>query len=104
MAGASETHRRMPDHELAERFLDCFEELIERVAAKVVERFDTATGGPMRQRLLTVKQAAEVLGRSVPAVQHIISSGGIRVVKSDRRTFIDIRDLDAWIERSKIEP
>ena len=33
--------------------------------------------------------------------QHLIASGKLPCVKADRRNFLDVRDLDAWIESSK---
>ena len=76
------------------------EELAERVAAKVVERTQGASG-PVKPRLLTAGQAAVYMGRTKEAVQHMISSGKLPTVRSDRRVFLDIRDLDAWIEENK---
>jgi excisionase family DNA binding protein len=56
---------------------------------------------PPRKRLLSVEEAGEYLGRSAWAVRHLIRSGSIPEVRLDRRVFIDIRDLDALIERNK---
>lgn len=74
--------------------------LASRVAAKVAEH--TQDGAlPLKPRLLTVEQAAVYLGRTKEAVQHMISDGKLPTVRSDRRVFIDLRDLDAWIEENK---
>jgi excisionase family DNA binding protein len=73
--------------------------LAERVADLVAERLEAAP--VRRQRLLTVEQAAEYLGRSRLAVEHMIASGRLPVVRADRRVFLDVKDLDRWIESNK---
>ena len=72
--------------------------LAERVATKIAERQESS---PVHPRLLTVEQAAVYLGRTKEAVQHLIASSKIPTVRSDRRVFLDVRDLDAWIEENK---
>ena len=51
-------------------------------------------------RLLSVKDAAEYLGRSKASLQHMISSGALPIVRFDRRVFLDIRALDTWIDQN----
>jgi excisionase family DNA binding protein len=82
--------------------LNAFSDLL---AAKVSARLagPAGAGGKMQPRLLTAEQAAEYLGRSKEAVQHMIADGKLPLVRSDRRVFLDVRDLDAWIENSKIQ-
>lgn len=72
--------------------------IAERVRAQLLE---DGTGTSIRPRLITVDQAATYLGRTKDAVQHLISSGKLPTVRSDRRVFIDVRDLDTWIEDNK---
>ena len=55
----------------------------------------------MKPRLLTVDQAAVYIGRTKEAVQHMISGGKLPTVRPDRRVFVDVLDLDAWIEDNK---
>ena len=57
--------------------------------------------GKVRPRLLTVEQAAAYIGRTKDAIQHMIASCKVPTVRSDRRVFIDIRDLDSWIDENK---
>ena len=80
--------------------LDVFSDLI---AAKLGARLAGREGGKMQKRLLCVEEAAEYLGRTKEAVQHMIAAGKLPTVKSDRRVFLDVRDLDQWIERAKIQ-
>jgi excisionase family DNA binding protein len=80
--------------------------LIERMAEKVAVRLQNGNQGApanseVRPRLLTVEQAAVYIGRTKDAIQHMIASCKLPTVRSDRRVFIDMRDLDAWIEDNK---
>ena len=73
--------------------------LAERVAVKVAERAESGT--KVKPRLLTVEQAATYLGRTKEAVQHMIFENKLPTVRTDRRVFVDIKDLDGWIEDNK---
>lgn len=75
--------------------------LAERVAAKVRAGLAHDGAATMKPRLLTVERAATYLGRSKEAVEHMIGSGKLPTVRSDRRVFLDVRDLDRWIEQNK---
>ncbi|HOE73140.1 MAG TPA: helix-turn-helix domain-containing protein [Deltaproteobacteria bacterium] len=56
---------------------------------------------PMRKRLFTIKEAAVYLGRPVWGVRTLIWNGRIPVIQDGRKYFIDINDLDDYIERQK---
>ena len=56
---------------------------------------------PLRKRLLTVKEASIYLGRSIPAIRELIWAGKLPIVRPDRRVFLDINDIDKWIEQHK---
>jgi excisionase family DNA binding protein len=77
------------------------DEVANRVAAKVSAELATAAGHVVKPRLLTLEQAAIYIGRTLAAIQHMISEGRMPTVRSDRRVFVDIRDLDQWIEQNK---
>jgi excisionase family DNA binding protein len=77
------------------------ESLADVIAAKVAQKISDSGTAPVRPRLLTVEQAATYLGRTKDAIQHMVSAGKIAVVKSDRRVFLDVRDLEVWIEANK---
>lgn len=81
--------------------------LAENLAARL-QRLPVAQTQPgasvVTPRLLTVEQAASYLGRTKASVQHMVSSGCLPVVKADRRVFLDVRDLDVWIDQNKQEP
>lgn len=59
------------------------------------------TAPNVQPALLTVKQAAVYLGRSEQAVQHLVFSKVLPVVRIGRRVHLDRRDLDSWIEKYK---
>ena len=59
------------------------------------------SGSAILPRSLTIGQAATYLGRSKNAVEHLVACGKIPRVKSDRRVFLDVRDLDSWVEDHK---
>ncbi len=79
--------------------------LLDQLAARVAEHVRAATphtpAGAIAPRLLTVEQAATYLGRSKASVQHMVSAGRLPIVRADRRVFLDVRDLDTWIEQNK---
>lgn len=70
-----------------------------RVIRHVVEELQDR---PMIQpRLLTVKQAATYLGRSQRGIEGLIAEGILNPVRNDRRAFLDVNDLDQWIQEGK---
>ena len=73
----------------------------DRVATRLVERLGNLPATSAQPRLLTVQQAASYIGRTREAVTHMVSERRIPIVQSDRRVFIDRRDLDAWIDGNK---
>ena len=74
--------------------------ILEVLAAKVTNRIQSQSH-QILPRLLTLNQAAEYLGRTHEAMQHLASSGKIPTVRTDRRVFVDRMDLDRWIEHHK---
>ena len=63
-----------------------------------MERKDTIT---IRPRLLTVKEAATYLGRSIPSIRELVWAGSLPIVRVGRRIHFDIFDLEKWIEQHK---
>ena len=72
----------------------------ERVEERILDRLEHLVP-PMQPMLLTVKDAAIYLGRTEQAIQHLIFSHELPVVRAGRRVHLDRRDLDAWIEKNK---
>lgn len=54
------------------------------------------------KRLLTVRNSADYLGRSVYGLRTLIWSGHLPIVRDGRKIFLDVRDLDSYIEKNKI--
>jgi excisionase family DNA binding protein len=56
------------------------------------------------KRLYTLKEAAQYLGPSVWSMRELIWAGKIPIVRGDgdRKIFIDIRDIDEYINRNKL--
>jgi excisionase family DNA binding protein len=75
--------------------------IAERVAAKLRDQPADTGGATMKPRLLTAEQAGAYLGRTKEGVEHMIAAGKLPVVRADRRVFLDVRDLDRWIDTNK---
>ncbi len=58
---------------------------------------------PLQKRLFTLKEAAAYLGRSEWSMRELIWAGAIPVVKPEgsRKIFIDVQDLNEFIDRNK---
>jgi len=57
---------------------------------------------PAAQRLYSVDDAAIYLGRTPWAVRELIYRGALPSIRADRRVQVDVRDLDAFIERHRV--
>ena len=58
--------------------------------------------GPIK-RLYSIPEASFYLGRTVNALRALIWAGKIPYVKDGRRILLDVRDMDAWIDRNKTQ-
>lgn len=79
------------------------EQFADLVATKLAAELQRNHSPAVTQRLLSVDQAAVYIGRTKDAVQFLLASGKLPTVRSDRRVFLDIRDLDQWIEQHKAQ-
>ena len=68
--------------------------IADAVAARIIAR-------QPRQRLFSVKDAAEYLGRSPHAIRNMISRKALPTVRQDGRVYLDREDLDRLIEMHK---
>jgi len=61
------------------------------------------TTAPLFKRLYTIKEGAGYLGRSDWGMRELIWAGEIPIVRTEggRKIFLDIQDLDAYINRHK---
>lgn len=53
------------------------------------------------KRLYNVNEAAVYLGRTCIAVREMIYKGKLPCIRDGRRVFLDVKDLDTWIDRSR---
>jgi excisionase family DNA binding protein len=81
--------------------LDLILPLLDWIADRIAGRIANLQPPVPTPRLLTVDQAAVYLGRTKDAIQHMIAEGKLPTVRSDRRVFLDLHDLDRWIESNK---
>ena len=56
---------------------------------------------PLTKRLYDLKEAAYYLGRPVFSVRTLIWNGALPCVKDGRKQYVDIYDMDAYIEKNK---
>ena len=78
-------------------------DFVEAIAARGVEevRSEIEAEGRRTRRLLTVEQSAEYLALSMKSVHEMLTNHKLAGVKFGRKTMLDIRDLDQWIEKNK---
>ena len=57
--------------------------------------------GGVMPRLYDLNTAARYLGRSTYSLRTLIWNGELPVVKSGKKMWCDIMDLNAWIDRNK---
>ncbi len=53
------------------------------------------------RRLLTLKEAADLLSLSIASLRRLISQGRIPIVRLNRRVLIDMKDLEYVVESAK---
>lgn len=53
------------------------------------------------KRLFNLKEAAQYLGRPVSGVRTLIWNGKLSYLQEGRKQYIDVRDMDSFIEKSK---
>lgn len=53
------------------------------------------------KRLLSIKEASTFLGRSDWSVREMLWAAKLPYIKDGKRIFIDIIDLETWVDRNK---
>ena len=64
----------------------------------------SAAGQPQRlaaRRLISLREAAELLGVSVTSVRRLVWAGRLPAVRLTRRVQVDLHDLDRIIQQEK---
>jgi excisionase family DNA binding protein len=78
--------------------------LAEDLARRICERIAPLlreSGGKITPRLLSIKEAAEYLGQSPGTIKNMLRDGRLHCNRSGARVLLDLRELDAWIERTR---
>lgn len=54
-----------------------------------------------QKRLYSLQDTALYLGRSLNSIRQMLWDGKLPHIRDGKRIFIDVRDLELWIERNK---
>lgn len=83
----------------ADSIISSFVKLIADGVRKELSRDSAAVRG-VAPRLLSIDDGASYLGRSKASLQHLVSQRRIPVVREGGRVFLDVHELDRWIEQN----
>jgi excisionase family DNA binding protein len=56
---------------------------------------------PLPKRLYSLPEAAHYLGRTLWSIRELVWAGKLPIVRDGKRIFVDINDLNAYIEKNK---
>ena len=59
------------------------------------------TSNPLPKRLYSLPEAAHYLGRTLWSMRELIWKGSIPIVREGRRIFVDIADMEAYVNKHK---
>lgn len=74
---------------------------LDRLAARLLEKME-ARGQNIAPRMLTVEETARYLGRTVKAIEHMLSKGTLPKTKLDGKVQVDKQLLDLMITAGTI--
>jgi hypothetical protein len=57
---------------------------------------------PVPKRLYSLKEASIYLGRTLWGVRELVWAGKLPIVRTGKRQFVDLRDMDRFIEQNKV--
>jgi excisionase family DNA binding protein len=83
--------------DLIEAFRPVLEEYRRLIVQDVVELLDQRREATANRKMITIKEAAQYLGRTVPALRAMIHRREIPCKRIGRRIFFDLKELDRWI-------
>lgn len=66
------------------------------------ERESPLAKAPFSRRLCSIEQASHYLAVSTWTVRRMVWNGELPHLRRGRRILLDLRDLDAWIDREKV--
>jgi excisionase family DNA binding protein len=98
MESINEAHpaRHVTPYSAGDAFSEVIARAVEDGVRKALHVYDATN-----RRLFTVKEAAVYLALSPREVYNMIAAKELAGVKHGRRTMVDKRDLDSWIEQNK---
>jgi len=56
---------------------------------------------PLPKRLYSLPEAAHYLGRTLWSMRELIWKGSLPIVREGKRIFVDVNDLNIYIEKNK---
>ena len=56
---------------------------------------------PLPKRLYTIKEAGYYMGRTLWSMRELVWAGKLPIVRSGKRIFIDMKDMDNYIDKNK---
>ena len=56
---------------------------------------------PLPKRLYSLPEAANYLGRTLWSMRELVWKGSIPIVREGKRIFVDVNDLNLYIEKNK---
>ena len=65
-------------------------------------RAEQKNNNPLPPRLLSIQAAAGYMGRTVWGMRELYWANKIPMVRDGKKIFFDVKDLDAYIERNKV--
>jgi excisionase family DNA binding protein len=80
---------------------DAFSQVIEEAVAAGIRKAYGGVNDGTNRRLLSIEQAATYLCLSERELYNMLANKELVAVKHGRRTMLDVRDLDQWIESNK---
>ena len=75
--------------------------LVQNAVRKAISETTQQTGNPETDKLLTIKQAAELITLSVPTVYGLVSRKEIPVSKRGKRLYFSKFELTDWIKAGR---
>jgi hypothetical protein len=57
---------------------------------------------PLSKRLFDLKESAIYLGRPVFSIRTLIWNGALPYIKDGRKQYLDVYDMDRYIEQNKV--
>jgi len=77
-------------------------QLSEGVGPASPSRDKVSPGAPLARRLCSIAEASHYLAVSTWTVREMVWRGDLLHIRQGRRVLLDLRDLEAWVDRAKV--